>query len=710
MTIVRKDPVAPVACVPRTARAGRPSPPRRRRVSGPLASGGSQAPMDEPRATIWPGSGTRWFMLVAVAWGLGAAAVWAAEPPFELFPVSDVVRVFEDGHACPASTGGEVRLFGLRNEVLSAQGVVRANQDLSGLTIRLDPLERDGGAARIATENIQWNFVTSIFIEENTRKRRAADLVRAAPAWFPDCLAAERQCDVGRGQLRAVYLTLRIPADAAPGKYHGRIVASAADVEAALPIILTVHPLTLPDQRHVMVTEWFSTRQFKLHHGLEDGDTERFETLLRCYAENMAEHRQNVFRVSLGLINSTLAADGELRFDFSEFDRWAQIFWDTARMDLLETGFVAHFGEGGWSSREVLLSGATVTDEATGERKRMSGEEYLPRFLPALVKHLREKQWLDKTVFHVCDEPSNHNVMAWREASDFVHRCAPELRRMDAIETTHCLDSLEVWVPKLDHLATWHEAYEDARRQGNELWFYTVGIFQGSSLMNKTVDVALIESRLLHWLNYRYGLTGYLHWGFNAWTEDPWKAPGKHRGDGWHVYPTRDGLLNSLRWEQMRNGLQDYECLWLLEDRIAQLRATLSPRVAALIEPSRRGVEIASQVVRTFSDYSRDPDVLYAARRQAIDETLRLDVSPLAVVQTNPLEHSVVAGDCGIDIHGWIEPGARVRVNGEETPLATDGLFLASSRPSTEGAITVEIENEKGRMTLVRQFQLEVKP
>jgi hypothetical protein len=66
--------------------------------------------------------------------------------------------------------------------------------------------------------------------------------------------------------------------------------------------------------------------------------------------------------------------------------------------------------------------------------------------------------------------------MAWRKASDFVHRCAPELRRLDAIETPHCLDRQEIWVPKLDHLATWRGAYEEAQRQGNELWFYTVGV------------------------------------------------------------------------------------------------------------------------------------------------------------------------------------------------------------------------------------------
>jgi len=336
----------------------------------------------------------------------------------------------------------------------------------------------------------------------------------------------------------------------------------------------------------------------------------------------------------------------------------------------------------------------------------MPGRDFLPRFLPALVEHLRRKKWLDKTLFHICDEPSNHNVMAWREASDFVHRYAPDLRRLDAIETAHCASSLEVWIPKLDHLATWQNAYEEARRQGRELWFYTVGIFQNGSLPNKTVDVPLIESRLMHWLNYRYGLKGYLHWGFNSWTDDPINAPGRHRGDGWHVYPKKDGLLNSLRWEQMRNGIQDYECLWLLENKIAQIKATLSPRVAELIEPTRRGVEIASRVVPAYNDYTRDPEVLYAARRQAIEETLSLDQSPRVILQTNPLELSAVANDCAIDIHGWAEPGTSLKVNGRLTPVAPDGLFMAAAPPSQEGTIVLEAKSEKGRKTLVRKFRL----
>jgi hypothetical protein len=434
--------------------------------------------------------------------------------------------------------------------------------------------------------------------------------------------------------------------------------------------------------------------------------------MLSLYAQNMAEHRQNVFRVSLDLIASTLGEKGKLSFDFTKFDKWADVFWKTGRMDFLETGFVAQFREGGWSSTEIVLRDFRVREVRPGmagatsssRSITMPGKEFLAQLLPALEAHLKEKGWLDKTVFHIADEPSNHNIMSWREASEYVHRCAPALRRMDAIETTHCFDRLEVWVPKLDHLATWYDTYRQAQSRGYELWFYTVGIFQGGSYPNKTVDVPLIESRLLHWLNYRYGLKGYLHWGFNQWTDDPFEAPGQHRGDGWHVYPKKDGLLNSLRWEQMRNGLQDCEYFYLLEDKINKIKAGLSERLS-IIDPSLRGIEIASRVVKTMSDYSNDPHALYAAKKLIIEELLELDKTPRVLVQTNPPEGQAVGSGCSIDLYGWAEPGTKITVQGTELPVAQDGLFMENVRLSRDNRIIVQAEHEKGKKTIIRAFE-----
>ena len=464
------------------------------------------------------------------------SVVHAGSSALECLATSDLDRVFEDGYGAPETRPSALNLFGLRNETISAQCVLLAHEDLEGVALSLGPLQPAQGAGVIPEQNVHWNFVGGIFIEKNSPNRQKEDLLRPAPAWFPDYLSEDRACSMRKGTRKAVYLTIEIPREAPPGEYRATITARAGSTSATLALVVQVCPLTLPEARHVWVTEWFSTSEFTRHHQLAPSDDERFCRLLKIYAENMAEHRQNVFRLGLESIKCRRVAEGKLEFEFSRFDKLAQVFWDTGRMDLLETGFVAEFGKGGWSSSEIVLANCTVV-AADGKHSSVPGEEFLPQFLPAFAGHLRAKGWLAKTVFHICDEPSNHNVMAWRNASEFVNRFAPELRRIDAIETPHCLGALEVWVPKLDHLATWQDAYEEAQRQGNELWFYTVGIFQGGSLLNKTVDVPLIETRLMHWLNYRYNLRGYLHWGFNAWTDDPINAPGEHRGDGWHVYP-----------------------------------------------------------------------------------------------------------------------------------------------------------------------------
>ena len=624
--------------------------------------------------------------------------------PFECFAVSDLVRIFEDGYNCPKPQKS-LEIFGIRNEHVSAQCVIKANQDLQNVTVSLSPLRHIALSTSLPANALEWNFVGSIPIEENTPKYRKTDLLRTAPAQFPDYLSEDKEVFIEKGNYRAVYLMIRIPRNAETGDYKGAVTIKTDKADTSLSLHLRIYPLTLPDERHLMVTEWYTTGNFKKFHDIDASDSERFYEMLRVYAENMAEHRQNVFRVSLDLITCKQAADGNLKFDFSRFDKWADIFWNTGRMDLLETGFVARFGEGGWSSKEIVLRDFRVQMESTGKRITVPGKEFLPQFLPALENHLREKGWLEKTIFHIADEPSNHNVMSWREASEFVHHYAPALRRIDAIETTHCFDRLEIWVPKLDHLATWYDVFKRAQSQDYELWFYTVGIFQKGSYPNKTVDVPLIESRVLHWLNYRFGLKGYLHWGFNRWTDDPFTAPGRHRGDGWHVYPKKDGLINSLRWEQMRNGIQDFEYLWMLEDKIRKIKAGLGKRLS-IIDPSRRGVEIASQVVKTMDTYNKNPDTLYSVKKQIINELLDLDIVPQILVQNNPLEHSTVANDCAMDVFGWAEPETKVVVNGRELPVSSDGLFLENVHLSRDNTIIVEAEHKKGKKTIVRYFEV----
>lgn len=645
------------------------------------------------------------FTILFIALGLVSRS-YAEDAAFQLSAVSDLDQVFEDGYHLPAMYPA-VDVFGIRNEVISGQCVVHALTDLSGVTVKVSSLEQQSGGASIPAGAVEWNFVGSIPLTGNAPNQRESDLVRPAPARYPDYLMAERTLNIQSGQYQAIWLTIHLPKMAPAGTYAGQITVRSARAIQTLPVYVTVYPLTMPVARHLQVTEWYTTSGFDRFHGINKPYSKAWFAILRIYAENMAAHRQNVFEVPMSAIEIRQSRTGDLSFDFTRFDQIAQVFWDTGKMDYIETGFLTKFGEDGWSSTEILLKDFPVEDEATGQEITLPGDKVIPDLLPAFQNHLEDKGWLDRTFFHVKDEPSTHNVMAYRKISEYLHSYAPKLQRMDAVETTFLSNYIEIAVPKLDHLGTRYEAYKKIARQGTELWFYTVGIFQASSYPNKTIDLPVIDNRVLHWLNYRYDLTGFLHWGWNQWTEDPFHEVGRHIGDGWMVYPARNGVLNSLRWEEMRNGIQDYEYLWLLEQKVRALKDSLGERFA-WIDPTQRGKEIAGRVVPGLAAHTTDPTVLYHAKREILQEIMDLNTHPRVYAQTVPLVHSTIKSRSAVEVYGWTEPGTTITINEEEIPVREDGLFmdLFSLFPKTN---IINIQASKNGQTkhIVRTFEVE---
>jgi hypothetical protein len=222
---------------------------------------------------------------------------------------------------------------------------------------------------------------------------------------------------------------------------------------------------------------------------------------------------------------------------------------------------------------------------------------------------------------------------------------------------------------------------------------------------NKTIDMPLIDNRILHWLNYKYDLTGYLHWGWNQWTDDPFKDTGEHKGDAWHVYPIKDGVLNSLRWEQMRNGIQDFEYFRMLENKIASLKDSLGSRFA-WINPAQRSKEIIANVAMGLKEHSDDPAVLYQAKKEVIRELTQFNSSPMIYIQTNPVEHGTIINRSVVELLGWVEPSTTVLVNGKELPVTREGLFLERYLIFVGEKLVIKATNSKGEKTLTRVFNV----
>ena len=140
-------------------------------------------------------------------------------------------------------------------------------------------------------------------------------------------------------------------------------------------------------------------------------------------------------------------------------------------------------------------------------------------------------------------------------------------------------------MPQLNFYKEGYDFYRERQKQGDETWFYTCLAPQGD-FANRFLEQPLIKTRLIHWLNFKYGATGYLHWGFNQWFtgNDPYKETTRMNeeggntlpgGDSWIVYPNNGKLYGSIRLEAMRDGIADYTLLKMLEKKNPELAREL---------------------------------------------------------------------------------------------------------------------------------------
>jgi len=156
----------------------------------------------------------------------------------------------------------------------------------------------------------------------------------------------------------------------------------------------------------------------------------------------------------------------------------------------------------------------------------------------------------------------------------------------------------------------------------------------------------------------------------------------------------------------MRNGIQDYEYLWMLENKIKALRDSLGSQFA-WIDPKQRGKEIARRVVMDFAEHSDDPAVLYDAKMEVIRELLDFNTFPRIYIQTNPGENASFTDASDVEVFGWTEPGTKIVINGKEIPVTKEGLFLDLFQlRSKASSVIINASSPAGSKEIVRNFMI----
>jgi len=141
--------------------------------------------------------------------------------------------------------------------------------------------------------------------------------------------------------------------------------------------------------------------------------------------------------------------------------------------------------------------------------------------------------------------------------------------------------------------------------------YYCCG--QHVKVSNRFISMPGARTRILGLQLYKFSMDGFLQWGFNFYHSmhsvyhvDPFTCSdslhGFPAGDAFMVYPGKDGVIESIRFEQFHDGLQDMRALQLLEQKIGR------DAVMALVDEFAPGM--------TFEDYPHSADDLLAFREK----------------------------------------------------------------------------------------------
>lgn len=605
-------------------------------------------------------------------------AVVAASPFVAVWCTTGLDNVYRDTPR-PTAPATALDMRAARGQMVGAQVVVRAE----GGSVRLlgatcSSLQGPHGAS-ISKLDFRWAYVDFCHVEKNSTATPPEELLRKAPADFPDALSEETERPVDAGQTQPVWVAVRVPERAAPGEYRGTVTLRTDHGDRRAPIRLTVYDFDFPADTRLDVTIWTNPESLAKHQKV-DPDSEAWWLLLARVAHLMREHHQNTILTPWSQIRARHDALGAIVLDFSRLDRWIETF--------LHAGFrrieLAHMGgraTGEWED-PVFAAATMACVSADGTHTEALQME---DWLPALQEHLRAKGWLGRCVLHIADEPIAVNVASWKSLSERVHRLAPDLPRVDAVHVPDLTGHLEVWVPQLNYLQDWLPQFKAAQRAGVTLWYYTAWVPQGR-FPNRLMDYPLIKTRILHWVNFTSGATGYLHWGFNFWDVPFDKfAP----GDNNIVWPGKEAPRSSLRYEAMREGIEDYEYLCMLEDAASTAAVKLGlPRT----DGHAFAMRLATALVPTFEGFSRDQARL-ADLRDAVARSIVVLRGPAPALATATRDGGFVR------IGGRAEPGARLSCGAARATAGKDGSFVL--RPaSADSIVVVTIRGKKGESRL----------
>lgn len=415
--------------------------------------------------------------------------------------------------------------------------------------------------------------------------------LRTAPGLYPDLLRKLHNDLVWFPAQQWHSLWFEVDVDkSVPAGEHTITISIIGETDDTLlcstTAAITVYAVELPPQKLIR-TEWFHTDCLSTYYGIETWSQRHWE-IIESFIHTAVKRGINMIltpvhtppldtavggeRPTVQLIDITVE-NGKYSFNFDKLKRWVEI----CERNGVEYYEIAHlFSQWGATCAPKIM--ATVDGEYKklfGWHTPAVGGDYTP-FLQLYVKAIIEKmtEWglIDRTYFHISDEPYMGTLETYKAALESVKDVLAGQKRMDALSDYEFYKQglVPLPVPSNNHIDHFIE------NNVPNLWTYYC-TSQWNKVSNRYFSMPSSRNRVIGLQMYLYDIVGFLQWGYNfyysqqsiypinpyAVTDSVGAFPS---GDPFMVYPGDDGNPEeSLRLVVFYNAISDMRALQLLE-------------------------------------------------------------------------------------------------------------------------------------------------
>lgn len=421
------------------------------------------------------------------------------------------------------------------------------------------------------------------------------DGIGKIPGLCPDPLYDEQTSQIGPMATGVFWISLYVPASVAAGLKKGSIQFSLINrfgymgwdnpekFTVDLPFQVAVADVTLKPRENFPVTIWLSADSIWEYYKIEPF-SDRFWELAEAYIKNLTDHNINVIytpifniraedlRTPAQFLKVRKTGPDKYEFDFSDVRRWISLAKKHGAAFVEFGHFFSPAPESAAYPQKIYERWDKLGEKLWPSNTPATSDTYrkfLQQFIPQFKAMLEEEQVLDKSLFHLADEPDGKDAInRYRAARQLLRDIAPWMKVMDAMSEPHFATERlsDMPIPSIVTANKFTAA-------GCPAWvYYCCGPRDG--YIQRLLDTPLWKIRMTGWLFYHLKAQGFLHWGYNYWFKfctdqiaDPFQDasngawPGMPYGDTFAVYPGPNGPLDSIRWEIFGESLQDYALL-----------------------------------------------------------------------------------------------------------------------------------------------------